>query len=50
MRSVMLYVFGFYLYLFAAGIVFVVLSVWLSSYARVVNLAFALIAAYSALV
>jgi membrane associated rhomboid family serine protease len=40
------YALRFYLYLFVAGVVVVVLSVWLSPYGLAVNVAFAVIAAY----
>jgi hypothetical protein len=40
------YALRFYLYLFVAGVVVVVISVWLSPYGRAVNVAFAVIVAY----
>jgi len=40
------YALRFYLYLFVAGVVVVLLSVWLSPYGPAVNVAFAVIAAY----
>jgi len=44
------YTLKFYLYLFVAGVIVTVISVWLRPYGLLANLAFAFIAAYFAVI